>query len=54
MAFITSEVVDEAARAGTPLSDVERRMLSFSEGPRMPAWMIETEETFQREYDEKD
>jgi hypothetical protein len=54
MAFITGEVTDEAARAGSPLSDVERRMLYFSEGPRMPAWMIEAEETFQREYDEKD
>ena len=54
MAFITGEVADEAARAGAPLTDVERRMLYFCEGPRTPANLIEAAETFEREYDEKE
>ena len=54
MAFIMSEVTDEAARAGAPLSDVERRMLYFSDGPCTPADLIEVAETFEREYDENE
>jgi hypothetical protein len=51
---VIDQLSDEAARQGTPLSDVERAVLVFHESPHMPREMRDVMETFEREYDEQE
>jgi hypothetical protein len=50
--FIVSEIADEAVRARKPLTDVERRMLSFDESAPDAHQLAEVLEAFERDYDE--
>jgi hypothetical protein len=50
--FLVNKIVEEAEREGVLLSDVERKMLYFSEtGWTLPD-MMEVNEAFDREYDQ--
>ena len=49
--FLVSRIVAEAQREGVPLSEIERKMLYFSEtGWTLPD-MMEVDEAFDRDYD---
>jgi hypothetical protein len=50
--FVVAQLVDEAARRGITLSDVERQVLYFTESEHTPRRMIELMEAFERDYDE--
>lgn len=50
--FLVSEITDEAQRQNVPLSDVERKMLYFSETHWAPHDTAEAAEAFDREYDQ--
>lgn len=50
--FVVAQIIDEASRCGIDLSDTEREVLCFSEGPRTPHRMIEVMEAFERDCDE--
>ena len=52
--FLVARIVEEANREGIPLSEVERKMLYFSEtGWTLPN-MMEVNEEFDRNYDQDD
>jgi len=51
--FIAAVITGEAQRQGTPLSEIERKMLYFSEGSAMRPEMQEVSDTFDRDYDQK-
>ena len=54
MAFVTTELADEAVRAGEPLTETERRMLYFSEsGPDAPEF-ADVVDAFGRECDDSE
>lgn len=50
--FLVSKIVEEAPREGVPLSEVERKMLYFSETDWTLPDMMEVNEAFDREYDQ--
>jgi hypothetical protein len=50
--FLVSEIADEAQRENVPLSDVERKMLYFSETHWAPPDIMEVNDAFDREYDQ--
>lgn len=52
MALIVSEIADEATRAGVPLTETERKMLSFSESAPNAREFVDVVEAFERECDE--
>jgi hypothetical protein len=49
--FLAGEIVNEAAREGRPLTDIEKKMLYFSESGRTPSNMAKVAETFSQECD---
>src|ERR1700693_4929902 len=51
--FLVSRIVEEAQREGVPLSEVERKMLYFSETAWTLPDMMEISEAFEREYDQE-
>jgi hypothetical protein len=51
--FVAGEIVEEASRQGTPLTDVERRMLFFNESAPEPD-LAEVLAAFERECDERE
>src|SRR5271154_4830189 len=52
--FLASKIADQAEREGAPLSEIERKMLFFSEvGWTLPDMMLVSDE-FDREYDQAD
>jgi hypothetical protein len=52
--FLASQIVEEAQREGAPLSEIERKMLFFSEcGWTLPD-MKDVSDAFDREYDQSD
>jgi hypothetical protein len=50
--FLASRIVAEAQREGSPLSEVERKMLYFSETAWTLPDIMEVNDTFDREYDQ--
>src|SRR5450755_3161539 len=50
--FLVAALVREAAKQGHPLTDIERKMLYFSETGWTPTDMADVAETFDREYDQ--
>lgn len=52
--FLASKIVEEATREGVPLSEIERKMLFFSEGGWTLPDMKEVSDAFDREYDQND
>jgi hypothetical protein len=50
--FLVAGILDEAQREGVPLSEVERKMLYFSETGWAPADIMETSGRFDRECDQ--
>jgi hypothetical protein len=50
--FLISEIVAEAQRGNVPLSEVERRMLYFTESGWAPPDIMNVNEDFDREYDQ--
>mgnify|MGYP001225730339 CR=1 FL=1 len=50
--FLIAKITGEAQREGIPLSDVERRMLYFSETDWTLPDMAETNDAFERDYDQ--
>jgi len=50
--FLVSRIVTESQREGVPLSDVERKMLYFSERAWTLPDIAEVSDTFDREYDQ--
>ena len=50
--FLAGRIVDEAQREGISLSEVERKMLYFSETHWAPPDILETNAQFEREYDQ--
>ena len=52
--FVVSRIVTEAQRDGVPLSEVERKMLYFSETAWTLPDMMEVNEAFEGEYDTED
>ena len=51
MEFLVSKIAEQARREGVPLSEVERKMLYFSETAWTLPDIVEVNETFDREYD---
>src|SRR5579864_4687817 len=49
--FLVSKIADEAQREGAPLSEVERKMLYFTENYWTLPDMMEVNEAFGRDYD---
>jgi hypothetical protein len=49
--FLVSKIADEAQREGAPLSEVERKMLYFTENYWTLPDMMEVNEAFDRDYD---
>lgn len=49
--FLVSKIIAEAAREGVPLSEVERKMMYFSETAWTLPDMMEVNTVFDREYD---
>ena len=49
--FLIAQIVNETARQGAPLDDVERKMLYFTETAWMPEDTWEASETFDRDHD---
>jgi hypothetical protein len=52
--FLVSKIVDEAQREGIPLSEVERKMLYFSETYWTLPDMMKVSNEFDREYDQNE
>ncbi|MGC2618555.1 MAG: hypothetical protein WA414_05895 [Acidobacteriaceae bacterium] len=52
--FLAQQIVAQAARDGMPLTDVERKMLYFSETARTLSDMTEVSAEFDRDYDQDD
>ena len=50
--FLISQIVEEAQREGTPLSEVERKMLYFTESGWTLPDIMKVNEDFDREYDQ--
>lgn len=50
--FLISQIINEAERKGESLSDLERRMLEFSEVEKAPADYLELNAEFERECSE--
>jgi hypothetical protein len=50
--FLVSRIVEKAARESVPLSEVERKMLYFSETDRTLPDIPEVNDQFDREYDQ--
>jgi hypothetical protein len=50
--FIVSRITTEAQRQGVPLSEIERKMLYFSETEWTLPDMAEVNDAFDREYDQ--
>jgi hypothetical protein len=50
--FLVGKITDQARRAGISLSDVERKMLHFSETDRMAPDVSDANTTFDRDYDQ--
>ena len=50
--FLVEVLVREAATQGSPLADIERKMLYFSETGWTPDDVAEVADTFDREYDQ--
>ena len=50
--FLITKIVGEAQREGIPLSDVERKMLYFSETDWTLPDMAETNDAFEQDYDQ--
>lgn len=50
--FLVGRIVDEAQREGVSLSEVEQKMLYFSESSWAPPDVIDTNEQFDREFDQ--
>jgi hypothetical protein len=50
--FLVGEIATQALKSGTPLSEVERKMLYFSETAWTLPDMTEVNEAFEREYDQ--
>jgi hypothetical protein len=50
--FLVGRIVDEARRTGTPLSDVEEKMMYFSETGWTLEGMYELNAVFEAEYDQ--
>ncbi len=51
--YLVSQIVDEAQREQVPLSDVERKMLYFTETKAMSQDMVEASDAFDRDYDQE-
>ena len=49
--FLVAQIVDEARREGVPLSEIERKMLYFSEGFWTLPDIMKVNEEFDQEYD---
>jgi hypothetical protein len=52
--FIAASIADQAQRDGTPLSEIERKMLLFSEVGWAPPDIMEVNDEFDRQYDQND
>ncbi len=52
--FVVAKIVEEAQREGVPLSEVERKMLYFSETDWTLPDIMEVSDEFDKEYDQKD
>lgn len=52
--FVVAKIVEEAQREGVPLSEIERKMLYFSETDWTLPDIIEVSDEFDNEYDRKD
>lgn len=50
--YLAGRIVDEARRDGTPLSEVERKMLYFTESGWTLPDMVAVNEEFDRDYDQ--
>lgn len=49
--FLVSRIVTEAQREGVPLSEIEAKMLYFSETHWAPPDFMEVNDAFERDYD---
>ena len=49
--FLVAQTVEQAALDGVPLSDLEKRMMYFTEGPGAPEDPIKLNEEFEKELD---
>ena len=50
--FLVSRILDEAQREQVPLSDVEQKMLFFTESGGITQEMALTSDSFDRDYDQ--
>jgi hypothetical protein len=50
--YLAGQIVDEAARQNVPLTEIERKMLCFSETGSTPPDMMAVSEEFDRDYDQ--
>ncbi len=50
--FLVSRIIEEAQREQVSLSEVERKMLYFTESGRMPEDMMDASDSFDRDYDQ--
>ena len=50
--YLAGQIVDEAKRQGVPLSEVERKMLYFTEDGGLSPAMAAVSEEFDRDYDQ--
>jgi hypothetical protein len=50
--YIVDRIVAEAEREGVPLSEIERKMLYFSETDWAPPGMLDVNAEFERDYDD--
>jgi hypothetical protein len=52
--FLVAQTAEQAALEGVPLSDLEKRMMYFTEGPGAPEDLIKLNEEFEKELDSAD
>lgn len=52
--FLVSRIVEEARRENVPLSEIERKMLYFSETFWTLPHIMDVNDQFQREYDDRE
>ena len=50
--YLAGRIIAEAERLCVPLSDIERKMLYFTEDGGLSARMARVNEAFEREYDD--
>ena len=50
--YLIARIVEEAEREGTPLSEIERKMMYFTETAWMPPDIWEVNEVFEQDYDQ--